>query len=101
MTHSGFARSLLLAVQREPYRPNNAELVPVIVDKAERNSDGANGGDDDDDDDYEGEEWGEVPAAGGEGAGAAGAAAAQAAHGAAARAPQLGRPMLKGSVAAA
>lgn len=33
VTHSGFARSLLLAVQREPYRPNNAELVPVIVDK--------------------------------------------------------------------
>lgn len=33
VTHSGFARSILLAVQREPYRPNNAELVPIIVDK--------------------------------------------------------------------
>ncbi|KAF6258773.1 histidine phosphatase superfamily [Scenedesmus sp. NREL 46B-D3] len=36
VTHSGFTRSLLLAVQREPYRPMNAELVPVIVDKARR-----------------------------------------------------------------
>uniref|UniRef100_A0A383VY91 Uncharacterized protein n=1 Tax=Tetradesmus obliquus TaxID=3088 RepID=A0A383VY91_TETOB len=36
VTHSGFTRSLLLAVQREPYRPQNAELVPVIVDKAAR-----------------------------------------------------------------
>ena len=34
VTHSGFARSLLLAVEREPYRPVNAELVPVIVDRA-------------------------------------------------------------------
>jgi broad specificity phosphatase PhoE len=34
VTHSGFARSLLLAVEREPYRPMNAELVPVIVDRA-------------------------------------------------------------------
>ena len=33
VTHSGFTRSLLLAVQREPYRPQNAEMVPVIVDK--------------------------------------------------------------------
>jgi len=33
VTHSGFTRSLLLAVEREPYRPNNAEMVPVIVDK--------------------------------------------------------------------
>ncbi|GBF97521.1 hypothetical protein Rsub_10444 [Raphidocelis subcapitata] len=33
VTHSGFARSLLLAVEREPYRPNNAEMVPVIVDR--------------------------------------------------------------------
>jgi hypothetical protein len=33
VTHSGFARSLLLAVEREPYRPANAELVPVIVDR--------------------------------------------------------------------
>ena len=33
VTHSGFTRSLLLAVGREPYRPVNAELVPVIVQK--------------------------------------------------------------------
>eukprot|EP00878_Enallax_costatus_P000755 GHUV01000873.1.p1 GENE.GHUV01000873.1~~GHUV01000873.1.p1 ORF type:complete len:419 (+),score=142.48 GHUV01000873.1:272-1528(+) len=33
VTHSGFTRSLLLAVRREPYRPQNAEMVPVIVDK--------------------------------------------------------------------
>uniref|UniRef100_A0A7S3R9Z3 Phosphoglycerate mutase-like protein n=1 Tax=Dunaliella tertiolecta TaxID=3047 RepID=A0A7S3R9Z3_DUNTE len=31
ITHSGFIRSLLLAVEREPYRPQNTELVPVIV----------------------------------------------------------------------
>lgn len=30
-THSGFTRSLLLAAGREPYRPQNTELVPVIV----------------------------------------------------------------------
>lgn len=47
VTHSGFTRSLLLAVQREPYRPNNAEMVPVIVD---RNRD-ADGGDEDENDD--------------------------------------------------
>lgn len=35
VTHSGFTRSLLLAVGREPYRPVNAELVPVIVEKTE------------------------------------------------------------------
>lgn len=40
VTHSGFTRSLLLAVEREPYRPNNAELVPVIVDKLIRDDDG-------------------------------------------------------------
>eukprot|EP00798_Chlamydomonas_sp_ICE-L_P009808 gene9808-7696_t len=28
VTHSGFTRSLLLAVGREPYRPQNTELVP-------------------------------------------------------------------------
>jgi hypothetical protein len=33
VTHSGFTRSILLAVAREPYRPQNAELVPVLVDK--------------------------------------------------------------------
>jgi broad specificity phosphatase PhoE len=33
ITHSGFTRSLLLAVEREPYRPQNAEMVPVIVEK--------------------------------------------------------------------
>lgn len=33
ITHSGFTRSLLLAVRREPYRPQNAEMVPVIIDK--------------------------------------------------------------------
>ncbi len=32
-THSGFTRSVLLAVGREPYRPQNTELVPVIVIK--------------------------------------------------------------------
>lgn len=32
VTHSGFTRSVLLAVHHEPYRPQNAELVPVIVD---------------------------------------------------------------------
>ena len=31
VTHSGFARSVLLAVGREPYRPQNTELVPLIV----------------------------------------------------------------------
>ncbi len=31
VTHSGFTRSVLLAVGREPYRPQNTELVPVIV----------------------------------------------------------------------
>ncbi|KAF5829717.1 hypothetical protein DUNSADRAFT_15582 [Dunaliella salina] len=31
ITHSGFIRSVLLAVEREPYRPQNTELVPVIV----------------------------------------------------------------------
>jgi hypothetical protein len=31
LTHSGFTRSLLLAVDREPYRPQNTELVPVLV----------------------------------------------------------------------
>ena len=31
VTHSGFTRSVLLAVGREPYRPQNTELVPLIV----------------------------------------------------------------------
>lgn len=44
VTHSGFTRSLLLAVRREPYRPMNAELVPVVIEKVELD-------DDDDDDD--------------------------------------------------
>jgi broad specificity phosphatase PhoE len=35
VTHSGFTRSLLLAVGREPYRPQNAEVVPVIVERRE------------------------------------------------------------------
>ncbi len=50
ITHSGFTRSLLLAVRREPYRPQNAELVPVIVDKTEKGEDPED--DDDDDDDH-------------------------------------------------
>ncbi|KXZ49379.1 hypothetical protein GPECTOR_21g605 [Gonium pectorale] len=33
VSHSGFARSLLLAVGREPYRPQNTELVPVLVQR--------------------------------------------------------------------
>ncbi len=33
VTHSGFTRSVLLAVGREPYRPQNTELVPVIIVK--------------------------------------------------------------------
>mmetsp|Transcript_32937 Transcript_32937/g.72765 ORF Transcript_32937/g.72765 Transcript_32937/m.72765 type:complete len:349 (+) Transcript_32937:2382-3428(+) len=33
VTHSGFTRSILLAVGREPYRPQNTELVPVLVSK--------------------------------------------------------------------
>mmetsp|Transcript_1385 Transcript_1385/g.2032 ORF Transcript_1385/g.2032 Transcript_1385/m.2032 type:complete len:272 (-) Transcript_1385:565-1380(-) len=33
VTHTGFTRSLLLAVGREPYRPQNTELVPVIVQR--------------------------------------------------------------------
>lgn len=36
VTHSGFTRSLLLAVGREPYRPQNSELVPVLVQKSYR-----------------------------------------------------------------
>ncbi|KAL0043103.1 hypothetical protein WJX79_009341 [Trebouxia sp. C0005] len=31
VTHSGFIRSLLLAIDREPYRPKNAEVVPAII----------------------------------------------------------------------
>lgn len=38
VTHSGFARSVLLAVQREPYRPQNAELIPVIVEQTKKRS---------------------------------------------------------------
>jgi hypothetical protein len=50
ITHSGFARSLLLAVQREPYRPQNAELIPVLLEKTSKRGDssaGDNAGDDD------------------------------------------------------
>lgn len=36
VTHSGFIRSLLLAVDREPYRPKNAEMVPAIVEMRQR-----------------------------------------------------------------
>lgn len=36
ITHSGFARSVLLAVQREPYRPQNAELIPVLVEQTHK-----------------------------------------------------------------
>uniref|UniRef100_A0A7R9V4S6 Uncharacterized protein n=1 Tax=Chlamydomonas euryale TaxID=1486919 RepID=A0A7R9V4S6_9CHLO len=45
MTHSGTVRSLLLAVGREPYRPQNTELVPVVVEEIRP----APSGDDDDD----------------------------------------------------
>lgn len=38
VTHSGFARSVLLAVGREPYRPVNAELVPIIVEQLRERS---------------------------------------------------------------
>ncbi len=31
VTHSGFARSVLLAMGREPYRPQNTELIPIVV----------------------------------------------------------------------
>lgn len=52
VTHSGFARSLLLAAQREPYRPQNAEMVPAIIDKAPRRAGvGAHGQDEEDDHD--------------------------------------------------
>lgn len=33
VTHSGFTRSVLLAVGREPYRPQNTELVPIVIYK--------------------------------------------------------------------
>lgn len=33
VTHSGFIRSLLLEVDREPYRPKNAEVVPALVER--------------------------------------------------------------------
>ena len=46
ITHSGFARSILLAVQREPYRPQNAELLPVLVEKTRKHGDSL--GDEDD-----------------------------------------------------
>jgi hypothetical protein len=35
-THSGTTRSILLAMGREPYRPQNTELVPAIVTFADR-----------------------------------------------------------------
>lgn len=40
VTHSGFARSLLLAMQREPYRPQNAELIPAIVEQKSKKGSG-------------------------------------------------------------
>jgi broad specificity phosphatase PhoE len=49
VTHSGFTRSLLLAVQREPYRPQNAEMVPVIVDKTRHKTSGVADADTEDD----------------------------------------------------
>lgn len=36
VTHSGFIRSLLLAVDREPYRPKNAEVVPALIRRRQR-----------------------------------------------------------------
>ena len=36
VTHSGFIRSLLLAIDREPYRPKNAEVVPAIIQMRNR-----------------------------------------------------------------
>jgi hypothetical protein len=51
VTHSGFARSLLLAVQREPYRPQNAELIPVVVEQRRKKGSGNAGSEDSNDDD--------------------------------------------------
>lgn len=51
VTHSGFARSLLLAVQREPYRPQNAELIPVVVEQTRKKGSGNAGDEDLNDDD--------------------------------------------------
>ena len=39
VTHSGFIRSLLLAVDREPYRPKNAEVVPALIRRRQRKND--------------------------------------------------------------
>jgi hypothetical protein len=64
VTHSGFTRSLLLAAGREPYRPQNAELVPVVVDRLRRLGSGE--GEDDEDD----EDGGGAPGADPEGPGA-------------------------------
>jgi hypothetical protein len=47
VTHSGFARSLLLAMQREPYRPQNAELIPAIVEQMRKKKGGKNEVEDD------------------------------------------------------
>lgn len=33
VTHSGFTRSVLLAAGREPYRPQNTELVPLLLQR--------------------------------------------------------------------
>jgi hypothetical protein len=52
ITHSGFARSLLLAVQREPYRPQNAELIPVLVEKTRKRGVSGAGDDAGDDDSW-------------------------------------------------
>lgn len=51
VTHSGFTRSALLAVGREPYRPQNAELVPVIVERRERGKHGEEEFEEDEEDD--------------------------------------------------
>lgn len=45
VTHSGFTRSVLLAVGREPYRPQNTELVPVIIVKHQPYSSSGSGSD--------------------------------------------------------
>lgn len=43
VTHSGFTRSVLLSVGREPYRPQNTELVPVLVQRVQRRMGGVQG----------------------------------------------------------
>ncbi|MEW5305032.1 MAG: hypothetical protein WDW38_001951 [Sanguina aurantia] len=41
VTHSGFTRSVLLAAGREPYRPQNSELVPLILQRTAHAGPGA------------------------------------------------------------